>query len=522
MNLALKEIFKVVVISLMVSCKGKMEQKPHEVVVKPNIIYILADDLGYGEIGVFGQEKIETPNIDALAREGMIFTQHYTSAPVCAPARYMFLTGRHSGNAYIRGNHEWKDRGDVWNYIAMAKDSTLEGQYPMPPNTKTLAYYLKSVGYKTGLVGKWGLGAPHTKSVPNKMGFDFFYGYNCQRQAHTYYPLHLYKNENRVYLDNDTIAPHTSLNSDLNPIDSKNYESFTLQDYAPNLMFQELSGFIKESKSEPFFLYWATPIPHVPIQAPKKWVNYYINKFGDDKPYTDSAYFPHMNPRAGYAAMISYLDENIGKLISQLKKQGIYKNTLIIFTSDNGPSYAGGADPNWFDSAKPFKGEYGKGKGFVYEGGIRVPTFFTWPGRIKGGSESDLISSHYDMLATFADITGFKVQEKTDGISLLPTLLSKGIQLQHDFLYWEFPEYGGQVAIRMGDWKVVRQHLKDDKDPTLELYNLKTDPLETKNIATSHPEVIQNASAIFEREHTRSQLERFQIPVLENGLLGGK
>ncbi|WP_273567421.1 arylsulfatase [Maribacter halichondriae] len=508
---------------LIFSCKN--EKKKEEVVQepqKPNIIYILADDLGYAEVGAYGQKKIETPNIDALAKEGMLFTQHYTSAPVCAPARYMFLTGKHAGHAYIRGNHEWKERGDVWNYIAMAKDSTLEGQKPIPSNTVTLGHRLQEVGYTTGLVGKWGLGAPHTKSVPNDMGFDFFYGYNCQRQAHTYYPLHLYKNRNRVHLANDTVAPNTKLPKGADPNDPKSYAAYNLKDYAPDLMFQEVSNFVDQNSTNPFFLYWATPIPHVALQAPKKWVDYYIDKFGEEEPYQgERSYFPNQTPRAAYAAMVSYLDENIGKLVQQLKDEGIYKNTLIIFTSDNGPSYAGGADPEFFESAKPFQGEYGRGKGFVYEGGIRVPMIASWPGKIKAGSTSDHISAHYDLMATFGDIAGYEKPVGTDGISLLPTLLAEENQSKHDFMYWEFPEYGGQVAIRMGDWKVVRQHLKDEKnEPTLELYNLKDDPTEMKNVAEAHPDIIEKAARIFAEQHTNAEEERFRIPLIENGLLG--
>ncbi|TVZ14692.1 arylsulfatase [Maribacter sp. MAR_2009_72] len=503
------------------SCnEEKKSEAPTE--QKPNIIYILADDLGYAEIGVFGQEKIETPHIDALAKQGMIFTQHYSSAPVCAPARYMFLTGKHSGKAFIRGNDEWNERGDVWNYKAMAKDSTLEGQRPVPQGTKTIASYLKDVGYKTALVGKWGLGAPHTHSIPNEMGFDFFYGFNCQRQAHTYYPLHLYKNRNRVHLANDTVAPSSPFPKGLDPMNLENYKDYTLTDYAPDLMFQELTGFIAQNKDHPFFLYWATPIPHVALQAPQRWVDYYIEKFGEEEPYLSgngNGYFSHRTPHAAYAAMVSYFDENVGKLVQQLKDENIYENTLIVFTSDNGPSYAGGADPQFFDSAKPFKGGYGRGKGFVYEGGIRVPTFFTWLGKINPGTTSDHVSAHYDMLATFADITDFEIKHETNGISLLPTLLGQQNQEQHNFLYWEFPEYGGQIAIRMGKWKVVRQHIKDDMPPTLELYDLNVDALEQHNIASKHPEILQKADSIFKIEHTMPTTVRFQIPLLVNGLL---
>lgn len=515
----------VAVLFVISSCKEREAVHVATAIRPPNIIYILADDLGYGELGVFGQGKIETPHIDALAKQGMLFTQHYSSAPVCAPARYMFLTGKHSGKAYIRGNDEWRERGNVWDYREMAKDSTLEGQRPMPKKTVTLAHRLQEVGYTTGLVGKWGLGAPHTHAIPNEMGFDFFYGYNCQRQAHTYYPLHLYKNRNRVHLKNDTIAPHTSFPMELDSLEPKSYAKFTQPEYAPDLMFKELTGFVAAQEQNPFFLYWASPIPHVALQAPQKWVDYYIQKFGDELPYLankGNGYFPHRNPRAAYAAMISYLDENIGKLVQQLKNQGIYENTLIVFTSDNGPSFAGGADPDWFNSAGQFQEGFGKGKGFVYEGGIRVPSFFTWPAKIKPGSKSNHPSVHYDMLATFGDIAGYDVPEDTDGISILPTLLGQEHQEKHEFLYWEFPEYGGQLAIRMGDWKVVRQHLKDKEKPTLELYNLAKDPTETTNVANEHPEILEKAAVIFEQEHRKPELERFQMPLLEQGLLGGR
>ena len=280
--------------TFLLGCKESSKNTPTVAELpKPNIIYILADDLGYAEIGAYGQEKIETPNIDALAKTGMLFTQHYSSAPVCAPARHMLLTGKHAGHAYIRSNSEWKERGDVWNYVAMAKDSTLEGQGPMPESTITIADRLKEVGYTTGIVGKWGLGAPHTHSVPNDMGFDFFYGYNCQRQAHTYYPLHLYKNRNRVHLANDTVAPHSVLPKGADPYDINNYTDYTLTDYTPDLMFKEITQFVETNKEQPFFMYWATPIPHVALQAPQRWVDYYIEKFGDEEPYlADKGYLP--------------------------------------------------------------------------------------------------------------------------------------------------------------------------------------------------------------------------------------
>lgn len=504
-----------------IGCKDTKKETEYQVNTQPNIIYILADDLGYGELGVYGQEKIETPNIDAFANSGMLFTQHYTSAPVCAPARYMLLTGKHSGHAYIRGNDEWKERGDVWDYRAMAQDSTLEGQRPIPSNTVLLPQKLKEKGYTTGMVGKWGLGAPHTDAIPTKMGFDFFYGYNCQRQAHTYYPLHLYHNENRVHLQNDTIAPSTKFPEGTDPNAPESYADYTLNDYAPDLMFDQMINFISDQQKDPFFFYWATPIPHNAIQAPQRWVDYYKEKLGPEEPYLgDKGYFPHQNPRAGYAAMISYLDENVGKLITHLKKEGLYENTLIIFSSDNGVTFTGGTDGEFFNSSGPFGEERGKGKGFVYEGGIRVPMIASWPGHIEPGTQTDHISIQYDVMATLSDLVGFEKPQDQDGISFLPALLQEEEQKQHDFLYWEFPEYGGQVAIRMGDWKVVRQHLKDNEHPTLELYNLKTDPTESNNMANEHSAILDQAAAIFKAEHTNAETERFRIPMIEEGLLG--
>lgn len=508
---------------LFISCKQvRKEQVVAKVAQKPNIIYILADDLGYAELGAYGQEKIETPNIDALAKNGMLFTQHYTSAPVCAPARYDLLTGKHSGHAYVRGNDEWRERGDVWNYKAAILDSTLEGQRPIPASTVTLANKLKEAGYATGMVGKWGLGAPHTKSVPNNFGFDYFYGFNCQRQAHTYYPVHLYENKVRVHLDNDTIAPNTKLDKGVDPYDEASYSKYNLKEYASEMMFNKITKFVDDHKEGPFFMYWADPIPHAALQAPKRWVDHYVKKFGQEEPYLGNrGYFPHKNPRAAYAAMVSYLDENVGKLVAQLKKEGIYENTLIIFTSDNGPTFNGGTDSPWFDSAKPFRSEYGYGKGHLYEGGIRIPMIASWPGIIKPGSTTDLISAHYDVMATLCELTEQEIPENTDGISFLPTLLGeKKDQEKHEFLFWVYPEYGGQVAIRMGNWKIIRRNLKNKKEePTLELYNLVDDIREEKNVADQHPEILERASVIFAAQHQTAEVENFRIPLVEKGLL---
>jgi len=249
-----------------VSCANSSHEKKQ----KPNIIYILADDLGYGDLGVYGQKKIETPNIDELAKEGMKFTQHYAGAPVCAPSRSVLLTGKHLGHSLVRGNDEWAKRGKVWNYRAVIADSTLEGQFPIPAGTVTIGRLLQQGGYKTAVVGKWGLGAPQTDGVPNKQGFDYFFGYNCQRQAHTYYPVHLWENDHRVHLDNDTVAPSTRFSKDADPYDLANYAPYTLKEYSPELMFGRITRFVDENKDKPFFLYWASPIPHPALHAPKR------------------------------------------------------------------------------------------------------------------------------------------------------------------------------------------------------------------------------------------------------------
>lgn len=482
---------------------------------KPNIILILADDLGYGDLGCFGQERIETPNLDRLAAEGMVFSQHYSGAPVCAPSRCVLLTGKHTGHAYIRGNDEWRSRGNVWNYRAMIADSTLEGQRPLPAGTQTIGTLLQSAGYRTALIGKWGLGAPHTQGIPNKLGFDFFCGYNCQRQAHTYYPVHLYLNENRLHLQNDTVAPHTSLDEDADPFNPASYARFTLTEYAPQVMFREMTGFIEEKSKQPFFVYWASPIPHLPLQAPDSLVQYYVEKFGDELPYIgNEKYFPHRYPHAAYAAMVSFLDAQVGKLIGILKEQGIYEETLIIFTSDNGPTYGDGTDSPWFNSGGPFKSEKGWGKAFLHEGGIRVPLIASWPGRISPGTTSDHISAFWDILPTFCDAAGIGIPENTDGISFLPTLTGDQNQEKHQSLYWEFQGHNGQQAIRMDHWKGIRKNIKDG-DMEIALYDLDLDPTEQDDLAGQYPAIIQEMEQIMILEHTCAELESFRLEALD-------
>ncbi len=487
---------------------------------KPNIIFILADDLGYGDLGCYGQQLIETPNIDGLAASGMRFTQHYSGSPVCAPSRCVLLTGKHTGHAYIRGNDEWRERGEVWDYRAMIADSTLEGQRPIPDETNTIGKLLQSAGYVTGMTGKWGLGAPNTHGIPNEQGFDFFCGYNCQRQAHTYYPVHLYLNQNRLYLGNDTVPPHTTLADGADPLELSSYANYNLSTYAPDVMFGEMEKFIGQNKDRPFFFYWASPIPHVALQAPQRWVDYYVNKFGEEDPYPgNSGYFPHRYPHAAYAAMISYLDERVGQLVEKLKEEGIYENTLIIFSSDNGPTFNGGTDSPWFGSGGPFKSERGWAKGFLHEGGIRVPMIASWPGKIAPRTTSDHISAFWDLLPTLCELTGAEIPEGTDGISYLAELTGNGQQTDHPFLYWEFPASNGQQAVRMGPWKAIRKNVQDG-NLELELYNLEEDIQEQTNVATENPDIIRRMEQIMKQEHLPAEIDRFKMSALGDIVAG--
>jgi len=491
------------------TCEG---DKPEDTApTKPNIIYLVADDLGYGEIGSYGQQIIQTPNMDALAANGMKFTQHYSGSPVCAPSRYVLLTGKHTGHAFIRGNDEWAERGEVWNYEKAVNDPGLEGQRPIPDSTQTLGELMQSGGYETAIVGKWGLGAPETEGVPNRQGFDYFYGYNCQRQAHNLYPVHLWENETKVLLQNELVAPGTKLTEGADPFKEASYAAYNQPDYAPQKMQQKALEFIKADRDKPFFLYYASPLPHVPLQVPQAYIDKYREIIGDEEPYLgERGYFPHRYPKAAYAGMINYLDDQLGELIQTLKDEGLYENTLIIFSSDNGPTYAGGVDPEYFNSAGPFPNQYGRTKGFTYEGGIRVPMIASWPGKIRPGTQSNHISAFYDVLPTLCEVGGMAPPEDTDGISFLPELLGTMKQPRHDYLYWEFPSYKGQQAVRMGDWKGLRTNMFEG-NRSIELYNLKHDPFESDNLAAQQPEIVAQIDSIMALAHEEPALPNFDI-----------
>jgi arylsulfatase A-like enzyme len=476
----------------------------------PNIVFILADDLGYRELGVYGQKRIRTPRLDRMAAEGIRFTQFYSGSPVCAPSRATFLTGRHTGHAHVRNNYE----------LGGFTDEEERGQLPLPPDHPNLARWLKTQGYTTAAIGKWGLGGPGSTGVPTKQGFDFFFGYLDQKQAHNYYPTHLWKNEERFPLRNRYFSPHQKHGGD--PNDPAAYEKYTGDDYAIDRMTEEAVRFLKESRDKRFFLYFAPTIPHLALQVPQTALEGYAGKFPETPYLGDRQYLPHRTPRAAYAAMITYLDEQVGRLLDTLQEIGIDKNTVVFFTSDNGATWdIGGVDPVFFDSDGGLRGA----KTDVYEGGIRVPMIARWPGRIKAGSVSDHVGANWDMWATFADLAGAPLKEATDpstslrvalslskgdGVSIAPALLGRPNQRQHDALYWEFHSKGSAQAVRMGRWKGVRSNVQKNPSAAVELYDLETDPNETTDVASRHPDLVRKIEAVM-RQRTRSPIERWNF-----------
>ncbi len=453
---------------------------------QPNIIFILADDLGYGDVGAYGQTKIRTPNIDRLAAEGIKFTDFYAGSPVCAPSRCVLMTGKHGGHAYIRDNREFKP----------------EGQEPIPASEVTLAELLQARGYVTGGFGKWGLGYPGSEGDPNKQGFDLFYGYNCQREAHNFYPDHLWKNNQRINL-------------------AGNARGLTGQQYSHDLIEAEALQFIKASQAKPFFLYAPFTIPHVALQVPEDSLAEYVGQWDDPAYDGKNGYLPHPHPRAAYAAMVTRMDRSIGRMLALVKELGLDNNTIVIFSSDNGgafgevtkdfdfkPGRMGGTDYVFFGSTAKFRAF----KGSVYEGGIRVPFIARWPGKIKAGTVSKLPAAFYDVLPTLCELATVEPPKNTDGISFVPTLLGKGKQRQHEFLFWDFNGYGGQQAVRMGEWKGLRRNLQRG-NTKLELYNLANDTGEQHDVAAQHPAVIQRIEKIMRAQHQPSAL--FPVKVLD-------
>ncbi|RXK50661.1 sulfatase-like hydrolase/transferase [Aquirufa rosea] len=474
--------------------KGK-ENREIGRIKKPNVVYIYADDLGYGELGAYGQKLIKTPFLDALAKQGIKFTQHYTSAPVCAPARCMLLTGKHAGHAQIRGNHE----------LGGFTDETERGQMPLEKGTFTLGTLMKNAGYQTAAIGKWGLGMADGTGNPNAHGFDYFYGLLDQKQAHNYYPTHLWENGKWDTLNNAYINVHQFQGKGA-PADI-DFKQFQGKEYVVDKMMNKALNFIDKNKSQPFFLYLPLPLPHLSLQAPEEAVRTYIGAFPDSAYLGKKGYTPNPYPRATYAGMISYLDSQVGRIVEALKKYKINQQTIIFFSSDNGATFdAGGVDTEFFQSTAGLRGR----KQDVYEGGIREPLIVAWPGVIPGGQVNHHPTVQYDMLATLAELTGQPTPE-TDGISFLPSILRHSEQKKHPFIYFEFPEKTGQVAIRMGRWKGVKSNLKKNRQAPWEIYDLENDPMEHNNVANQHPEIIPQLDSILQKEHQPAKIPAWEI-----------
>jgi len=448
--------------SLLPGCAGTVQTKKTKK-RKPNIIFILADDLGYGDVGCFGQETIQTPNIDKLADDGMKLTDHYAGSTVCAPSRCCLMTALHSGHALVRGN----------------------ARLPLRPDDVTVAELLREAGYATGIIGKWGLGEADSTGIPNRQGFDYWFGYLNQRHAHNYYPEFLWKNEQKIPLKGNKLTK---------PAEGGWGVSARQVTYSHDLFAAEALEFVERHRDGPFFLYLPLTIPHANNEAGKKGME--VPDFG---PYADKDW---PEPQKGHAAMITRMDGDIGKLMDKIKELGIDEDTFVLFSSDNGPHKEGGADPSFFKSSGPLRGY----KRALYEGGIRVPTIARWPGKIKKGSKSDHISAFWDFLPTCCELAGMKIPEGIDGLSFVPTLLGQPEkQKKHEILYWEFHEQGKKQAVRWGNWKGVRLNVARNPDGPIELYNLKEDIGEKNNIAAENPDIVAKMAEYMKSARTPSK-----------------
>ncbi|MDE5555645.1 MAG: arylsulfatase [Muribaculaceae bacterium] len=468
---------------------------------RPNIIYIMCDDMGYGDLGCYGQPYISTPNIDSLASRGMRFTQAYAGSPVSAPSRASLMTGQHSGHGEVRGNKEY------WRNVPMVKygdneDFSIVGQHPYDPNREILPEVMKRHGYRTGMFGKWAGGYEGSHSVPEKRGIDDFYGYICQFQAHLYYPNFL----NRYYPEEgDTATVRVVMEENIKyPMYGDDYLKRT--QYSADMIHQEAMKWLDKQDGEtPFFGIMTYTLPHAELVQPAdSLLEGYKRKFFEDKTWggqEGSRYNPTIHTHAQFAAMISRLDAYVGEIMAKLDEKGLSDNTIVVFTSDNGPHEEGGADPTFF-------GRDGKLRGIkrsCHEGGIRVPFIVSWPGHIEAGSESDHQLAFYDVMPTLKDIVGEASPKGEDGISFLPELLGKGEQAKHDFLYWEFNETD-QIGLRQGDWKLVV------KRGVPELYNLAEDIHEDNNVAAEHPELVKSMVEIIRSQHVDNPHFRVTVP----------
>jgi arylsulfatase A len=423
---------------------------------RPNIVLIHADDLGWGDLGVYGQQKFRTPRLDRMAAEGTRFTQYYSGSTVCAPSRYALMSGFHMGHAYIRGN----------------------GDFPIRPDDVTVAEVLKTAGYSTGVIGKYGLGKEDTAGQPKLQGFDYSFGFLTHRHPHRQYTNYLFRNGERIAVD-PTV-------------------------YANDLMTAEALEFVDRHRTQPFFLYLAYTVPHAEIRVPDDSIAEYRGKFPETPFVNEKAdahptdgYRSQPTPRAAFAAMITRMDRDIGRLFDRLRERGLDNRTAVFFTSDNGPHKEGGADPAFFNSSGGLRGI----KRDLYEGGIRVPMIVRWPGRVPAGRVSDHVWAHWDVLPTAADMAGAAAPKEIDGLSMLPAVVGKTAKA-HDFLYWEFFERGFDQAVRMGDWKAVRH----GADKPIELYNLATDRNEEHDVAPKHPDVVKKIGDYLKTARTPSEI----------------
>jgi arylsulfatase A len=466
-----------------------------------NVVFILADDLGWGELGCYGQQKIPTPHLDQLAKSGMRFTQHYSGAPVCAPSRCVLMTGQHLGHAQIRGNQQAKVKFPEFN----------EGQYPISAQTVTIAKLFQQAGYKTAAFGKWGLGPVGSTGDPNRQGFDLFMGYNCQAVAHSFYPAKIWKNEQQLTINTKPIPGHQKPAA--GPINNQLYQG---EQYTPDILTKHAVEFIEQQREQPFFLYLPFIEPHVAMHPPLERVNKFPAEWDTVEYRGENGYLPHSRPRAAYAAMISELDTYVGQVLAALDKAKLSERTLVIFTSDNGTTHAGkpdspfhigGADPKFFNSTAGLRGY----KGSVFEGGLRVPMIARCPGLVPNGKVSDWPSYFADWLPTLAAATKLTTPNDLDGQSIWPTLTGQPQPARNKPMLWVFPEYTGQVAIRLGNYKVLRQGLKTKQPGPWQVYDLSVDPAEEKNLASDKPELIAQALQILRAETNENEIFPLKI-----------
>jgi arylsulfatase A-like enzyme len=465
-----------------------------------NIVFILADDLGWGDVGCFGQQKIPTPHIDRLAREGMRFTHHYSGAPVCAPSRCVLMTGKHMGHAEIRGNKQAKVKYPEFP----------EGQLPLSPAAITLPMIFKEAGYRTGAFGKWGLGPVGSSGAPDRKGIEEFFGYNCQAVAHSYYPPHLWHNQEKIMLNDPPVPGHRKqLDGEISA------EDWQGKNYAPLRMIEAAEKFIADHRASPFFLYLPFIEPHVAMHPPSSSLDRFPKSW-DTKPYRgNNGYLPHPRPRAAYAAMVSDLDSYVGRILQSLDDLQLAKKTLVIFTSDNGATHpqagdpnfhVGGADIPFFNSTKHLRGH----KGSVHEGGIRVPMIARLPDVIPAGTVSDAVTYFADWFPTLSAAVGVQHPAGLDGENFWPLLTGKNLQWKRTKpLVWVFPEYGGQVALQFDHWKIVRKQLSTKQPGAWELYNLLEDESESNDLAEQYPERV--AQLVNMLRESSSENENFPV-----------